>query len=253
MFDKIKELFGQKKEEFSSLTDYSLMAVDIHSHLIPGIDDGAKSMDDSLFMLRQYEALGFKKVITSPHVITDSYNNSTETILKGRDNVRAAIVENGINIEFDAAAEYYIDETLYEKIEKHELLTIGDNYVLAELSYMNKSNNSADIIYKMQVAGYKVLLAHPERYPYFYQNDFDEYHKLKDRNVYFQVNIMSLLGKYGKEAKVIAERLIDEKLVNFVGTDLHNARQMESIKACLDLKYLEKILHYEKLLNKTLL
>jgi tyrosine-protein phosphatase YwqE len=104
----------------------------------------------------------------------------------------------------------------------------------------------------MQVAGYKVLLAHPERYPYLY-HDFDEYHKLKDRNVYFQVNIMSLMGKYGKEAKVIAERLIDEKLVNFVGTYLHNARQMESIKACLDLKYLGKILHYEKLLNKTLL
>jgi len=253
LFDKLKELFGQKKEESSSLTDYSLMAVDIHSHLIPGIDDGAKTIDDSLFMLRQFESLGFKKVITSPHVVSDGYNNTTEIILKGRDKVRTAIIEQGINIEFDAVAEYYIDETLYEKIEKRDLLTIGDNFVLAELSYMNRSNNSADIIYKMQVAGYRVLLAHPERYPYYYQNDFDEYHKLKDRNVYFQINIMSLMGKYGKDAKVTAERLIDEKLVNFVGTDLHNARQMESIKACLENKYLEKILNDDKLLNKTLL
>lgn len=229
------------------------MAVDIHSHLIPGIDDGVKTMDDSIFLLRQFEALGFKKVITSPHVVSDGYNNTTSIILNGRDRVREAIKANAINLEFDAVAEYYMDETMYEKIEKKDLLTLGTNFVLVEFSYLAKTNNAFDILYKMQVAGYRVLLAHPERYPYFYSNSFDHYKSLKDRNVYFQINIMSLMGRYGKEAKFTAERMIDEKMVNFVGTDLHNARQMESIKDCLNLKYLDKILNYEKLLNKTLL
>jgi protein-tyrosine phosphatase len=252
LFDKLRELFGEKKEEPSSLTDYGLMAVDIHSHLIPGIDDGVKTIDDSIYLLRQFEALGFKKVITSPHVMSDGYQNSTETILAGRDKVRAAIRENNIALEFDAAAEYYVDEGMHEKIEKKDLLTIGDNFVLVEFSYLNKGHNTGDVVYKLQVAGYRVLLAHPERYPYYYDNSFDQYKSLKDRNIYFQINIMSLLGKYGKDAKFTAEKMIDENMVNFVGTDCHNARQMETIKECLSMKYLDKILHYDKLLNKTL-
>jgi len=229
------------------------MAVDIHSHLIPGIDDGVKTIDDAIFILRQYEELGVKKVITSPHVVSDGYNNSTATILAGRDKVREAIKLNGINLEFDAVAEYYLDDSIYEKIEKKDLLTISDkNFVLVELSYLAKANNVSDLLYKLQVAGYRVILAHPERYPYYYEKDFDSYTSLKDRSVYFQINLMSLSGKYGKGARAVAEKLIDENMVDFVGTDLHSAKHMESIKECMKEKYLDKILNYPKLLNRTL-
>ena len=236
-----------------SLTDFSLMAVDMHSHLIPNIDDGVKSVQDSIAILRKFQEMGFKKIITSPHVVSDGYNNSTETILKGRDIVREAIKENNLQIEFDAVAEYYLDDSINEKIEKKDLLTFGKNYVLVELSYLTKTNNIHDLMYKLQIAGYRIILAHPERYPYYHEKDFKQFHTLKDRNVYFQINLMSLVGKYGKPAKAVAEKLIDENMVNFVGSDLHNEKSIETIQACLKEKYLEKILNYDRLLNKTLL
>ena len=255
MLKQFLNFFGNKPSSQSSLqvVDYSAMAVDIHSHLIPGIDDGVKTMEDSIENLKRFEQLGFKKIITSPHVMGDGYTNSTATILAGRDKVRQAIKENGINLEFDAIAEYYLDETMYEKIEKKDLLSIGnEKFVLVELSYLTKANNVSDLLYKLQLAGFRVILAHPERYPFYHEKDFDSYQSLKDRNIYFQINLMSLVGKYGKPAKAIAERLIDENMVDFTGTDLHNIRQMETIEACISEKYVQKILNYDKLLNKTL-
>ncbi len=252
-----KRLFGflkEKEEEpVVSLSDYSLMAVDMHSHLIPGIDDGVKTIDDSIFLLRQLEAFGFKKIITSPHVMADGYNNSPQTILSGRDAVRDAIKANSINIEFDATAEYNIDEAMYERIEKKELLPFGKNYILVELPFLAKPVIMGDILYKLQTAGYNVILAHPERYSYFHENDFSTYYSLKDRNLLFQINIGSLSGVYGKAAKFTAEKMIDENMVNLIGTDLHGVKHLEILGQCLHLKYLSKILNYEKLLNKTLL
>lgn len=252
MFNLFKSLFGAK-EEPSSLTDYGIIGVDLHSHLIPGIDDGAKTMDQSLAMLRQFEALGFKKVITTPHVVTGGYDNTPEIITRGRDKVREAIVANGINIEFNAAAEYYADESMLPKIEKKELLTIGDNYVLIEFSFLAKTNVLAEVMYKLQAAGYKIILAHPERYAYMYSNDLNEYRALRDKNIYLQLNILSLQGKYGKGAKAMAEKMIDANLISFAATDLHNIGQMEMVKESLNIKYLHKLLNYDKLLNKTLL
>ncbi len=248
-------MFREKKEEkpVSTLTDYSQMAVDIHSHLIPGIDDGAKGIEESVFLLQQLERLGFKKIITSPHVMQDGYMNSTETILTGRDRVRRAIKENGIKLEFDAIAEYNIDEGMYAKIEKKDLLVLGKNFVLVEMPFISKPAIMGDIMYKLQTAGYNVLLAHPERYSYFYENDFKTYKSLKDRNIFFQVNIGSLSGTYGKGAKFTAEKMIDDNMVNFIGSDLHGAKNIEILEKCLSLKYLEKIISYDKLLNKTLL
>lgn len=252
MFSSLKKLFGEKKEAFAALKDLSALGVDMHSHLIPGIDDGSKSMDDTLYMLRVLQELGYRKIITSPHVVSDGYNNSTETILTGRDKVRQAIKENNINLAFDAIAEYYVDETLLLKIEKKDLLTFGNNYVLLELSYLNKPSNAGEIFYKLQVAGYKIVLAHPERYPYYYETGFTQYESLKDRNLLFQINIMSLIGKYGKNAQYTAERMIDKGMVDMIGLDLHTIKQLESIKECLKTKYLSKALASNKLLNHTL-
>lgn len=252
-----KKLFGfgrdKENEQETTLADYSLMAVDIHSHLIPGIDDGVKTIDDSVFLLRRMESLGFRKVITSPHVMADGYTNTSQIILSGRDEVRKAIKANAINIDFDATGEYNIDEAMYGRIEKNELLPFGHNYIMVELPFLAKPVIMGDILYKLQTAGYNVILAHPERYAYFHENGFESYNSLKDRNLLFQINIASLSGVYGKAAKFTAEKMIDENMVNFVGTDMHGIKHLEILEDCLNLKYMARILNYEKLLNKTLL
>lgn len=243
----------KKKEIPSSLTDLSALQIDLHSHLIPGIDDGAKTMADSLDLIRGLREIGFKKIITSPHIMSGGYDNTPEIILSGRDDVRAALKENNIDVEFDAWAEYYLDETMMPKIENRELLTMGDKYVLVELSYLMKSNNSTSYFYSLISNGYKVILAHPERYPYFHNQSFHEYHNLKDQGIYFQLNIASLTGTYGKSAKDTAEKLIDNNMIDFVATDLHNERHLSYIKEAVKMQYMEKILNYPKLMNKVLL
>jgi len=253
MFETLKGFFGGSREIFPVLEDYGWLGVDMHSHLIPGIDDGSTDMETTLKMLTAYRQLGFKKIITSPHVMTDGYNNSSHTITAGRDKVRTAAKQRGIDIAFDAIAEYYLDETMFPKIEQQDLLTFGNNYVLVELSYQQKTNNTFDLIYKLQVAGYKVVLAHPERYPYYYEKDFSNYNKLKDRSVLFQLNIASLSGKYGKPAMQIAERLIDENMIDFLGSDLHRLTQFDNLAGCLKSKHLVKLMLSNKLLNNKLL
>ncbi len=253
VFNKLRNFFtGHPEEVFIPLSDYSLMGADMHSHLIPAIDDGSTDMESTLAMLREFQQLGFKRIITTPHVVTDGYNNSSATILAGRDKVRAAMKANNIQMEFDAAAEYYLDESMYPKIEQKDLLTFGKNYLLIELSYLERQFNVDEMIYRLQIAGYRIVLAHPERYPYYYENDFKTYTSFKDRNVFLQVNLGSLTGKYGKNAKLTAERLIDNNMVDFVGSDLHKVTQFETLRDTLHSKHLHKILHYEKLLNRTL-
>ena len=248
----ISNLF-KKKEVPSSLADLSGLYIDLHSHLIPGIDDGAKTIEDSIALIRGLRNLGFKKIITSPHIMSGGYNNTPEIILKGRDIVREAIRENNIDVEFDAWAEYYLDETIMPKIEKKELLTMGDKYVLVELSYLIKSHNATSYFYSMITNGYKVVLAHPERYPYYHGDSFGEYHNLKDQGVFFQLNIASLTGTYGQSARQTAERMIDENMIDFVATDLHNERHLNYIRDAVKLPYLEKIINYPKLMNKVLI
>ena len=243
----------KKKELPSNLTDLSSLGIDLHSHLIPGIDDGARTMEDAIHLIRGLRELGFKKIITSPHIMSGGYNNTPEIILSGRDQVREEIRKNNIDVEFDAWAEYYLDETIMPKIEKGNLLTMGDKYILVELSYLMRSHSATTYFYKLISNGYKVILAHPERYPYYHGNNLEEYSILKDHGVYFQLNIASLTGTYGQAARATAEGLIDANMIDFVATDLHNDRHLSYIRDSVKLQYLEKVINYPKLMNKVLL
>ena len=243
----------KKKEVPSSLTDLSGLHVDLHSHLIPGIDDGSKTMAESLNLIQGLRQLGFKKIITSPHIMSGGFNNTPEIILSGRDRVREAIQENNIDVEFDAWAEYYLDETFIPKIKERKLLTMGDNYVLVELSYLQKSHNATSYFFTLITNGYKIILAHPERYPYYHGDSLEQYMSLKDQGVFFQLNIASLLGTYGQAVKDTAESLIDHNMIDFVATDLHNDRHLNYIRESVKLPYLEKIINYPKLMNKALI
>ena len=234
-------LFKRNKETFPPVSDFTSVVTDIHSHLIPGIDDGVKTMEESLELIRQFSDLGFKKLVTTPHVMSDYFKNTSEIILSGAEEVKKAIKEAGISMQFDAAAEYYLDENLIARLKKEPMLTIGDQYLLFEISYINPPDNLFNAIFEISVNGYTPLLAHPERYDYWY-NRLDEYKKLKEAGALFQINVNSLAGYYGVAAKRTAEKLIDENMVDFVGSDMHGQRHMNSLYKVVHEKYFHKLM-----------
>jgi len=243
------KLFKRSKK-LSEPISLSVLKVDFHSHLIPGIDDGAQDMDEAISLIREMKDLGFTKLITTPHVMSDFFKNTPEIIQSGLEELQAKLKECNIEIETEAAAEYYIDDGFVSKLENEKLLTFGDGHVLFEVSYINCPDNINDIIFRMMVAGYKPVMAHPERYPYWYR-DIDMYRKFKDQGVILQININSLTGYYGPEAKKIAEKLIDENLVGAVGSDLHHSRHLAALKDVRYELYFQKISE-TNLLNKFL-
>lgn len=231
--------------------DLSILGTDLHSHLIPGIDDGSKNMEETLIMLKGFIKLGFKKVITTPHVMSDFYKNNPEIILGGLEKVRNAIKENDLNIEIEAAAEYYLDFHFEELIEQQNVLTFGDNYVLFELSFMHEATRIKDVIFNLQTAGYKPILAHVERYPYYF-NEWEKIEDFKNRGCLMQLNINSLSGQYGPQVKKMAEQLIEKDWIDVIGSDCHHLGHLESIEQLRTNKHLHQIVDNRKLLNYTL-
>lgn len=231
--------------------DLSVIGVDMHSHFIPGIDDGAKTMEDSLQLLRGMQDLGYRKVITTPHIMSDFFRNTPEIILGGLADVRKAAAENGLQIEIDAAAEYYDDFDLDKKIAHEKLLTFGGNYLLFEVSYLNEPQNINSMIFRFITNGYKPVLAHPERYPFWYRR-LEVFEEMKEKGVLLQLNINSLTGHYSPEAKKVAEYLIDKQLVDFLGSDCHHAGHLQLMQRAVRTKALHKLLGSGLLRNSQL-
>ena len=228
------------------------LKVDLHSHLLPGIDDGVQSLEESLEILREMVKLGYEKVITTPHTMPESFPNSPETILPPFERVKKAIAEEGIPITLEVATEYYLDESFIQKLDNDEpLMTFGDRYVLFETDFINAPPFLKEATFKMSVKGYKPVYAHPERYLYLLE-DSALLEEMIDRDVYFQLNLISLTGTYSKPVKKFAEKLIDKKVIRFVGTDCHGMRHIELLKEATQTKYFKKALDLE-LLNNSLL
>lgn len=223
----------------------------MHSHLIPGIDDGARTMEDSLNLVREMHRLGFSKLITTPHIQSEFYRNTPEIILSGLGKLREAISAGGIPVTVEAAAEYLLDDGFEGKLRAGELLSFSDKYILIEMSYYSPHPNLKSFIFDLQVGGYKVILAHPERYTYWF-GDFRKYEDLKDRGVYFQLNTVSLAGYYPEPVRKFAEKLIDKNMIDFIGSDMHNMRYMEALQKSLKEKALGRLLASGRLLNPTL-
>jgi len=219
--------------------------VDIHSHLLPGIDDGAKSIEKSIELIKTMRSYGIKNFITTPHVLGEVYPNTSETILKKLAEVRKALVQEGMeDIQIHAAAEYMMDERFRTLLEQNDILTLKDDYILVEMSYFSAPLNLYEVIFDIHVKGYKPILAHPERYN-FYHNDFNSYHKLKTAGCLFQMNLLSLTPQYGKKVQEVTAKLLKSGLYDFVGTDTHHSRHLELLKTIgteKNKKSLEKLL-----------
>ncbi len=238
-------LFKSKKKQ------EHFLQCDIHSHILPEIDDGSKSLEESLDMLQEMHSLGYKKLIATPHVMMDVYPNSREIILDKLAMLQEAANFFGLEITLQAAAEYYLDEQFMELIRKREILTFGKNYLLFESSYLDRPIFLEDAIFQMQAKGYIPVLAHPERYRYI--TDKSEYKKLKDLGVLFQVNLNSFVGMYGKSAKEKARYLADNSMVSFLGSDLHSKKQTEYLKKVFASGVINDIFEKNRILNNTLL
>jgi tyrosine-protein phosphatase YwqE len=243
------DLFKKKKEEPD--IDYSSIKVDLHSHLIPGIDDGAKNMDESLVLIKKLVDLGYKKIITTPHVMADFYRNTPEIINEGLDKLREEIRKNNIDVQIQAAAEYYLDEAFESKLEKGNILTLGNGFLLFELSFINYPQSFFDIVEKIKEKGYKPVLAHPERYSYL-GAAIENYERIKEAGCYLQLNTISLTGYYGKPTQKIAEELVDNNLIDFIGSDMHHVKHAEILKHALNNVYVKKLLTEYPLKNELL-
>jgi tyrosine-protein phosphatase YwqE len=163
-----KKIFGEKL--LSTPVNLGILKTDVHSHFIPGIDDGAQTIDDSIALITQMRNFGYTKVITTPHIMGDAFKNGRHNILPGLETVKNAIKENNIDINIEAAAEYYIDADLEEKIKKKDILSFGNNYVLFEMPFVSEPSNLSTVIFELQLAGYKPVMAHVERYPFWHMN-----------------------------------------------------------------------------------
>jgi len=220
--------------------DLSKVKVDMHSHLIPGIDDGAKNMDETIALLTKFEALGYSKIITTPHIKNPTYPNTSAIILNGLNEVRNEMKALGINITLEAAAEYYYDEGFLEKVKNRDVLTFGDNYVLFEFSFYH-SPSFVDVLFDELIkAGYKPVIAHFERYLYFL-GSIEKAVEWRKRGVNIQINLLSLTGHYGMEIKKQAEMLVDACEFDFVGSDCHRMEHLTLLEASLTLPQLEKL------------
>ncbi len=232
-----------KKKEVLPPFDLGRFKSDMHSHLIPGIDDGAQDMDQTIAMLAKFESLGYKKVVTTPHIMTDSFPNNPEIILSGLEKVKNEIKKVGIEIEIEAAAEYYFDETLMPKIKNKELLTFGDNYVLVEFAFHSPPQFLDQLFFELKTHGYRPVIAHFERYLY-YLGKIDKAEKWRSEGINIQINLNSLFGQYGPEVQKQAEKLIDEGQFDFVGTDCHRIEHLMILEKNLSSPYLHKIGKY---------
>jgi protein-tyrosine phosphatase len=224
------------------------LQLDAHSHLLPQLDDGVQSLEEAKQVIDQLLRLGISKVITTPH-IHEAYRNSGETILPTLDLLKTYLEKEGSEMTIEAAAEYYFDEVMMAKLDKNEkLLTFDANYLLFETNYLTEPYNLKEFIFKSTTQGYRLILAHPERYQYMTMEKAED---LKDRGVLLQVNMLSLIGFYSKPIQSMAYKLIDKGWVDMLGSDCHNLLQAQLLKEVFKNKYFKKALDLN-LLNHTL-
>ncbi|MDF0708346.1 tyrosine-protein phosphatase [Flagellimonas okinawensis] len=233
--------FFQKKVY---LADYLHGLVDIHNHILPGIDDGAKTVEDSLELIRTFSEMGVTNFRCTPHIMHNHYDNTPKTIKNSYDQLLEGIKKKDLSdIKIDYAAEHMIDDNFENILQEKQVMPLGSDYLLIEMSYLQPSFNFDISVEEIARHGYFPILAHPERYMY-YHGSYGKYPSMKSKGILFQLNLLSLSSEsYGAAAQKMAEKLLKNDLIDFVGSDIHNIRQLELLKEIkLSKKVLTKLL-----------
>jgi len=234
--------FFSKSEQINPIT------VDIHSHLLPNIDDGVKTIEESIAIIKKFKFLGYRKLITTPHIFSDLYPNTKDIIEEKLKIVRDELEAQNITINLEASAEYYLDMEFLKIIEDDDLLPFNKNYILFETPCSMKLIILEIAINNLLNKGYIPVLAHPERYHYLYDNNLEKYKELKRSGVLFQVNLKSLQSQ-SKSIKKMALKLIKMGLVDFIGSDVHKMKDIITIEKVLKSKEYRTIINKNNLLN----
>jgi len=250
-----KRFTSDIKRDVTSSSDEVVLpfVTDLHSHLLPGIDDGVETVEESLVILQGMERLGYRHLIMTPHVMEDSYRNETGTILEKLDLLRDAVQKAGIGVTLEAAAEYYMDGELLARLASRDILTIGsERFLLFETSYYSEPLNLSEMIYEMAASGYRPLLAHPERYRYVTDPEAF-YGALRETGVRFQVTLNSFGGFYGRDAMEKALWLARKGWIDVLGSDLHSRRHMEFHRKTIRRIDLKNVLKKNPIINDSLM
>ena len=220
-----------KKKEY--LKDSLGGFIDIHNHLLPGIDDGSPDLETSITLIRRFNNLGVKEFICTPHIMNDYYPNTPETVHNALTLLKDSLLQTQDlkHTKIRAAAEYMMDQSFMEKLESEKILTLNDKYILVEMSYFQAPINLKEILFQLQTKGYKPVLAHPERYAYYHSKDLSKYEDLKNRGCLFQVNALSLSSHYGTGIQRTAFQLLEAGMIDFIGTDTHREQHIEKLES----------------------
>lgn len=215
------------KKKTSATVDLSGLGADMHSHLLPGIDDGSPDMETSLRLMRGLKELGYSRLVTTPHIMWDVYKNDASIIAGANQQLHNAAT---LPMPLRPAAEYFLDDHFDQLLEKNiPLLTIKDNWVLVEFSFVTAPINYKEKIFELQIKGYQPVLAHPERYNYF-MHQKEIFEELRTAGCMFQVNLLSLTGYYGKGPLELSRHFIKKKMISLLGTDLHHDRHLDTLQ-----------------------
>lgn len=242
-------MFFFNKAKRNTYSDFSAIGVDMHSHLIPAVDDGAKNINDSLALISGLKNLGFQKLITTPHTLQDIHPNTIDTLKNGHSSIADKLPE-GIIVEL--SSEYYLDEQFHHQLEANALLPLPGNRLLVEFSQISRPHDIEEVFFDLSIKGYQVILAHPERYLFFHKQ-FNYYSRIKEMGVELQVNALSLTDYYGKGIKSIAEKLVEKGMIDFIGTDTHHFNHLEALKKVPGTKYYEMLVDSGLLKNQQLI
>ena len=245
-------MFSFFKKQTTTVLDCSTFATDMHAHWLPGIDDGAKDLAHSIELIKALKAAGYQKLIATPHIYWDLYQNTPTIIQQALASVQEVVLREGIDIRLHAAAEYMLDEHFTTLLASDEpLLCIHKNWVLVECSYVSAPLDFKEKLFQLQMKGYQPVLAHPERYPFWYHR-LDFFQELSDQGILLQMNLLSILGYYGKEVQQVAEKLLRMKIINLVGTDMHHERHAQALQQMGIGANIQQLLDQNQLLNPTL-
>lgn len=218
-------------------------ATDIHCHILPGIDDGAPDADYGAELVMRMSAWGLSGIIATPHVVGEVYENTPESISAALTRLQESMHAKGIPTTVQSAAEHRLDDLFSRNIIADTLISHPGKHVLIENSFMQEARDIDSIVIRLTNRGYIPIMAHPERFVYYHSANLKRYFELHRLGVRFQVNLLSIAGRYGSEPRHVAERLIEAGIVDFFGTDVHRHEHCDAIEAFLSSR------NYDKLLN----
>lgn len=234
--------FLKKKKSLKEIIPNNF--VDIHSHLLYGLDDGSKSLEETRILVKSLQAFGFEQFVATPHTTPLVWENTKEQITEQYKKIKS---ELGFSSDqFRVASEYLMDDSFLKRIENERLLCIKDNFVLVEMSYINPPIHLYEIIMELHSQGYQPILAHPERYN-FYKHDYASFKKLKSAGCLFQMNLLSSTGYYGSGIADVADYLLKEDMYDFVGSDVHHQKHINAFSDDIKLKNIDAL---EQLIQK---